>query len=102
MARPVLSFLTDFGPDGPAPICRGVMLTIAPDAQIVLRRHNGNGVAGDHVEGGHHHNEEKHGGREPLHDDEFDERNHKDEHRQAVIDKRPPRRSRGALQTKRS
>lgn len=35
MARPVLSFLTDFGPDGPAPICRGVMLTIAPDAQIV-------------------------------------------------------------------
>jgi S-adenosylmethionine hydrolase len=35
MARPFLSFLTDFGPDGPAPICRGVMLTIAPDAQIV-------------------------------------------------------------------
>jgi S-adenosylmethionine hydrolase len=35
MPRPVLSFLTDFGPDGPAPICRGVMLTIAPDAQIV-------------------------------------------------------------------
>jgi len=35
MSRPFLSFLTDFGPDGPAPICRGVMLTIAPDAQIV-------------------------------------------------------------------
>jgi len=35
MPRPFLSFLTDFGPDGPAPICRGVMLTIAPDAQIV-------------------------------------------------------------------
>jgi S-adenosylmethionine hydrolase len=35
MARPFLSFLTDFGPDGPAPICRGVMLAIAPDAQIV-------------------------------------------------------------------
>jgi S-adenosylmethionine hydrolase len=35
MARPFISFLTDFGPDGPAPICRGVMLTIAPDAQIV-------------------------------------------------------------------
>jgi S-adenosylmethionine hydrolase len=34
-ARPFLSFLTDFGPDGPAPICRGVMLSIAPDAQIV-------------------------------------------------------------------
>jgi S-adenosylmethionine hydrolase len=34
-ARPVLTFLTDFGPDGPAPICRGVMLSIAPDAQIV-------------------------------------------------------------------
>jgi hypothetical protein len=35
MARPFISFLTDFGPDGPAPICRGVMLGIAPDAQIV-------------------------------------------------------------------
>jgi S-adenosylmethionine hydrolase len=35
MPRPFISFLTDFGPDGPAPICRGVMLTIAPDAQIV-------------------------------------------------------------------
>jgi S-adenosylmethionine hydrolase len=35
MPRPFISFLSDFGPDGPAPICRGVMLTIAPDAQIV-------------------------------------------------------------------
>ena len=35
MSRPFISFLTDFGPDGPAPICRGVMLGIAPDAQIV-------------------------------------------------------------------
>jgi hypothetical protein len=35
MERPVISFLTDFGPDGPAAICRGVMLGIARDAQIV-------------------------------------------------------------------
>jgi S-adenosylmethionine hydrolase len=35
MPRPFISFLTDFGPDGPAPICRGVMLGIAPDANIV-------------------------------------------------------------------
>jgi hypothetical protein len=35
MERPFISFLTDFGPDGPAPICRGVMLSIAPDARIV-------------------------------------------------------------------
>jgi S-adenosylmethionine hydrolase len=35
MSRPFISFLTDFGTDGPAPICRGVMLSIAPDAQIV-------------------------------------------------------------------
>ena len=40
MDRPVISFLTDFGPDGPAPICRGVMLTIARDAQIVDIGHN--------------------------------------------------------------
>lgn len=33
--RPFISFLTDFGPDGPAPICRAVMLGIAPDANIV-------------------------------------------------------------------
>jgi S-adenosylmethionine hydrolase len=35
MPRPFISFLTDFGADGPAPICRGVMLRIAPDANIV-------------------------------------------------------------------
>jgi S-adenosylmethionine hydrolase len=35
MTGPFISFLTDFGPDGPAPICRGVMLSIAPDARIV-------------------------------------------------------------------
>jgi S-adenosylmethionine hydrolase len=40
MSRPFISFLTDFGSDGPAPICRGVMLTIAPDAQIVDIGHN--------------------------------------------------------------
>jgi len=33
--RPVIGFLTDFGLDGPAAICRGVMLSIARDAQIV-------------------------------------------------------------------
>jgi S-adenosylmethionine hydrolase len=35
MTRPFISFLTDFGPDGPAAVCRGVMLSIAPDASIV-------------------------------------------------------------------
>jgi hypothetical protein len=39
MVRPVISFLTDFGPDGPAAICRGVMLGIARDAQIVDLAH---------------------------------------------------------------
>jgi S-adenosylmethionine hydrolase len=33
--RPVIGFLTDFGLDGAAATCRGVMLTIARDAQIV-------------------------------------------------------------------
>lgn len=33
--RPVIGFLTDFGYDGAAAICRGVMLGIARDAQIV-------------------------------------------------------------------
>jgi S-adenosylmethionine hydrolase len=40
MTRPFISFLSDFGTDGPAPICRGVMLGIAPDAQIVDIGHN--------------------------------------------------------------
>ena len=35
MSGPFISFLTDFGPDGPAAVCRGVMLAIAPDASIV-------------------------------------------------------------------
>jgi len=33
--RPVIGFLTDFGLDGAAATCRGVMLTICPNAQIV-------------------------------------------------------------------
>ena len=35
MDRPVISFLTDFGAELAPAICRGVMLSIAPDAQIV-------------------------------------------------------------------
>lgn len=35
MPPPFISFLTDFGPDGPAAICRGVMLSIAPEVRIV-------------------------------------------------------------------
>ena len=35
LARPVIGFLTDFGLDGAAATCRGVMLSICPDAQIV-------------------------------------------------------------------
>src|SRR5947208_4881138 len=34
-ARPMISFLSDFGLDGAAAICRGVILSICPDAQIV-------------------------------------------------------------------
>jgi S-adenosylmethionine hydrolase len=33
--RPIISFLTDFGTDGAAATCRGVMLGICPDAQVV-------------------------------------------------------------------
>ncbi len=40
MPRPFISFLTDFGPDSAAAICRGVMLSIAPDAQIVDISHS--------------------------------------------------------------
>jgi len=40
MTPPFISFLTDFGPDGPAAVCRGVMLSIAPDAQIVDIAHS--------------------------------------------------------------
>lgn len=35
MERPVISFLTDFGPESAPAICRGVMLSIARDAQVV-------------------------------------------------------------------
>lgn len=35
MEPPFISFLSDFGADGAAAICRGVMLSIARDAQIV-------------------------------------------------------------------
>jgi hypothetical protein len=38
--RPFISFLTDFGPDSAAAICRGVMLSIARDAQIVDISHS--------------------------------------------------------------
>jgi S-adenosyl-L-methionine hydrolase (adenosine-forming) len=40
MDRPVISFLTDFGADAAAAICRGVMLDIARDAQIVDISHS--------------------------------------------------------------
>ncbi len=38
--RPVITFLSDFGADAAAAICRGVMLSIAPDAQIVDISHS--------------------------------------------------------------
>lgn len=34
MSRPVITFMTDFGPSAPA-VCRGVMFGIAPDANII-------------------------------------------------------------------
>ena len=34
MARPVITLMTDFGPAAPA-VCRGVMFSIAPDANII-------------------------------------------------------------------
>ena len=39
-ARPMISFLSDFGPDGAAAICRGVILSICPDAQIIDIAHS--------------------------------------------------------------
>ena len=39
-ARPFISFLTDFGPDSAPAVCKGVMLGIAPDAQIVDISHS--------------------------------------------------------------
>jgi S-adenosylmethionine hydrolase len=38
MARPVITFLSDFGPAGPA-VCRGVMFGIVPDANIIDVNH---------------------------------------------------------------
>ncbi|HEX3427794.1 MAG TPA: SAM-dependent chlorinase/fluorinase, partial [Candidatus Limnocylindrales bacterium] len=38
MARPVITFLSDFGPAAPA-VCRGVMFRIAPDANIIDVNH---------------------------------------------------------------
>ena len=38
--HPVIGFLTDFGLDGAAAICRGVMLSIARDAQIIDISHS--------------------------------------------------------------
>jgi S-adenosylmethionine hydrolase len=38
MARPVITFLTDFGPAAPA-VCRGVMYGIAPEANIIDINH---------------------------------------------------------------
>jgi S-adenosylmethionine hydrolase len=35
MPRPVITFLSDFGPDAAAAICRGVMLDIARDAHVI-------------------------------------------------------------------
>jgi len=40
MERPVITFLTDFGPESAPAICRGVMLSIARDAQIVDISHS--------------------------------------------------------------
>ena len=39
-ARPVISFLSDFGLDGAAAICRGVILSICPEAQIIDIAHS--------------------------------------------------------------
>jgi S-adenosylmethionine hydrolase len=39
MVRPVITFLTDFGPAAPA-VCRGVMFGIAPDANIIDVNHS--------------------------------------------------------------
>src|SRR6476659_8761258 len=38
MARPVITFLSDFGPAAPA-VCRGVMFGIAPDANVIDINH---------------------------------------------------------------
>lgn len=38
--RPIIGFLTDFGLDGAAATCRGVMLGICPDAQVIDISHS--------------------------------------------------------------
>ncbi len=38
--RPTITFLTDFGLDGAAAVCRGVMLTICPDAVVIDIAHS--------------------------------------------------------------
>ncbi|HEX5591163.1 MAG TPA: SAM-dependent chlorinase/fluorinase [Candidatus Limnocylindrales bacterium] len=40
MERPVISFLSDFGPESAPAICRGVMLGIARDAQVIDISHS--------------------------------------------------------------
>jgi S-adenosyl-L-methionine hydrolase (adenosine-forming) len=40
MAGPLISFLTDFGPESAPAVCRGVMWGIAPDARILDLTHN--------------------------------------------------------------
>jgi hypothetical protein len=40
MVRPVITFLTDFGPDSAAAICRGVMIGISRDVQIIDISHS--------------------------------------------------------------
>ncbi len=39
MAGPLISFLTDFGPESAPAVCRGVMWGIAPDARILDLSH---------------------------------------------------------------
>jgi S-adenosylmethionine hydrolase len=39
LRRPIITFLTDFGPSAPA-VCRGVMYGIAPEATIIDINHN--------------------------------------------------------------
>jgi S-adenosylmethionine hydrolase len=39
MAGPLISFLTDFGPESAPAVCRGVMWSVAPDARILDLSH---------------------------------------------------------------
>jgi S-adenosylmethionine hydrolase len=40
MSRPVVTFLTDFGPDAAAAVCRGVMVGICPEVRILDISHS--------------------------------------------------------------